>query len=113
MPFSRSCSPGFVSDKSAQVLSHFESNFPSSHAETAPESVIAETLQARSAKRPGKEKIFCAENNPKLIAVQKSMPRINPYFKPEPKLLAPDHFIAVVIRKPNARAETSNAQITS
>ncbi len=86
---------------------------PSIQAETPLDSVIANALQARSAKTLGNEKIFCAENSPKLIAVQKSKPIMKPYLKPEPKALAPDHFIIVVIKKPNANDETSNAQIIS
>lgn len=75
--------------------------------------VIANVLQAKSAKTLGNEKIFCVENSPKLTAVQKSKPIINPYLKPEQKVVAPDHFITVVIKKPKANEETSNAQIIS
>lgn len=38
---------------------------------------------------------------------------MSPYFKPEAKVFAPDHLMVVVIKKPNANAETSNAQIIS
>ena len=86
--------------------------FPSIQAETAAEIVIANTLQAKSAKTPDSEKIFCAENRPKLIEVQKSKLSMNPYFRPELKVFAPDHFMVVVIKKPNANEETSNDQIT-
>jgi len=43
---------------------------PSIQAETAPEIVIVNALQAKSAKTLGREKMFCAENSPKLIEVQ-------------------------------------------
>lgn len=93
--------------------SQFIFALPSIQAETPAEIVIANTLQAKSAKTLGSEKIFCAENSPKLIAVQKRNPSMKPYFNPEPKVFAPDHFIVVVMKKPNANEETSKAQITS
>ena len=96
-----------------EVKFQFVFALPSIQAETPLEIVIANALQAKSAKTLGSEKIFCAENSPKLIAVQKSKPIMKPYIKPEPKVFAPDHFITVVIKKPNANDETSNAQTIS
>jgi hypothetical protein len=86
---------------------------PNIQAETPAEIVIANVLQAKSAKTLGSEKIFCAENSPKFIEVQKSNPSTNPNFKPETKVFAPDHFMVVLMKKPNANDETSNAQIIS
>ena len=96
-----------------EVEFQFVFALPNTQAETPLEIVIAKVLQAKSAKTLCSEKMFCAENSPKLIADQKSNPIMKPYLKPEPKVFAPDQFIMVVIKKPNAIDETSNAQIIS
>jgi hypothetical protein len=67
-------------------------------AETPADRVMAVTLHARSAKTPAREKKLEEAYNPKLTEPQKRNATRNPYFKPDLKDLAPDHFITTVIK---------------
>jgi hypothetical protein len=95
------------------ILHQFDIPLPNIQAATPAEIVMANTLQAKSANTLGSEKIFCAEYSPKLMAVQKRNPSMKPYFNPLLKVTAPDHFMVVVIKKPNANEERSKAQMMS
>ena len=65
--------------------------FPNTQAETAAAIVIAVTLQAKSANTPVCEKWLEEEYNQKLMELQKRNPTMKPFFKPDMKVLAPDH----------------------
>ncbi len=92
----------------AQLPVHF--SCPNTRADIAAEMVIAKILQAKSAKTPVCEKWFDDAYNPKLTELQKRKATMKPFFKPDRKVLAPDHLMTVVIKKPIASDVAAIAQ---
>lgn len=75
--------------------------------------VMAVILQSKSAKTPVSEKWLEEAYSPKLTEVQKRKATINPFFKPDTKVLAPDHLITVAMKKPIVKEVTTIAHSTS
>ena len=73
---------------------------PKAQAATAPEIVMTVPLHARSMNVLAAEKKFEEAYNPKFTEPQKRKPMTDAFLSPDIKVLAPDHFMTMVMKNP-------------